>query len=92
MSRVRITMDNAALRDVATGALAGETGFDVRTVQVIRRVGASHGGRPVDEVYEALRAGLARLPGTSGTRRWEESRIHRCAVRISEGQDPLARP
>ncbi|GHH66901.1 hypothetical protein GCM10017673_13190 [Streptosporangium violaceochromogenes] len=88
MSRVRITMDNAALRDVATGALAGETGFDVRAVQVIRRIGASHGGRPVDEVYEALRAGLARIPGP---RRWEETRVHRCAVRISERRDPLAR-
>ncbi|GAA3093805.1 hypothetical protein [Streptosporangium carneum] len=86
MPRVRITMDNAALRDVATGAATREPGFDVRAVQVVRRVGASHGGRPVDEVYETLRASLLQIPGVQ---KFDEAQIRGCATRISQWQDPL---
>ncbi|MEV7008110.1 hypothetical protein [Streptosporangium sp. NPDC051022] len=87
MPRVRITMDNAALRDVAAHATR-ESGFDVRTTQVIRRVATSHGGRPADEVYETLRVSLLQIPGV---RHLDERRIRECAVRISERRDPLAR-
>ncbi len=88
MSRVRITMDNAALRDVATSTTAQEPEFDIRATQVVRRVGASHGGRPVDEVYETLRASLLQIPGVQ---KFDETQIRRCATRISERQDPLPR-
>ncbi|MFF0575738.1 hypothetical protein ACFY19_34735 [Streptosporangium saharense] len=88
MSRVRITMDKAALRDVAPGAAAREAGFDVRAVQVIRRVGASHDGRPAEEVYEALRTSLLQIPGS---RAFNEARVRRCATLISERRDPLSR-
>ncbi|MEV8632357.1 hypothetical protein AB0395_11945 [Streptosporangium sp. NPDC051023] len=88
MPRVRITMDNAALRDVAAGAAAREPGFDVRATQVVRRVGASHSGRPVDEVYETLRASLLQIPGVQ---KFDETQIRRCATLISERQDPLPR-
>ncbi|MFD0887144.1 hypothetical protein ACFQ08_21580 [Streptosporangium algeriense] len=88
MSRVRITMDNAELRDVVPGAAAREAGFDVRAVQVIRRVGASHEGHPAEEVYETLRASLLQIPGA---RTFDEARVRRCATLISERRDPLPR-
>ncbi|MEU0520850.1 hypothetical protein [Streptosporangium sp. NPDC006007] len=89
MSRIRITMDNAALRDVATRAAATrEPAFDGRAAQVVRRVAASHGGRPVEEVYEALRAALIQLPGVQ---RFDEAQIRGCATRIGERRDPLPR-
>ncbi|MFF5209027.1 hypothetical protein [Streptosporangium sp. NPDC000396] len=88
MSRVRITMDNAALRDVAMRAATGKRSeFDVRATQVVQRISASHGGRPVDEVYEALQAGLLQIPGIQ---QFDEAQIRKCATRISLRQEPLA--
>ncbi|MFI6797286.1 hypothetical protein [Streptosporangium canum] len=87
MSRIRITMDNAALRDVAMRTAAGKKPqFDARTTQVLQRVSASHSGGQVDEVDEALRAALLQLPGIQ---RFDGAQIRKWATRISERQDPL---
>ncbi|WP_433242842.1 hypothetical protein ACQPYK_38800 [Streptosporangium sp. CA-135522] len=87
MSRIRITMDNAALRDVAMRTAAEKKPlFDARATQVVQRVEASHGGEPVEEVYAALRAALLQLPGIQ---QFEEAQIRRCATRISLRQDPM---
>ncbi|MGV9771267.1 hypothetical protein [Streptosporangium sp. NPDC003464] len=90
MSRVRITMDNAALREVAAHTAAGrEPRLDARTTQVVVRIGAGHGGRPVEEVEEALRTALLQLPGVQ---QFDGAQIGRWARRISLRQDPLAEP
>ncbi|MFJ2031697.1 hypothetical protein [Streptosporangium sp. NPDC087985] len=88
MSRIRITMDNAALRDVAMRAATGKRPrFDDRTTQVVQRVMASHSGGPVDEVDRALRAALLQLPGIQ---QFDGAQIRSWATQISLRQDPLA--